>query len=156
MKKETEKEQDESNRIIDQFMASIPPLLKRTVDKKMEIAVQIHEALLAKGWSQKDLAQKTGKRESEVSRWLSGRQNLTVETLCMIEEALGQDVIQVPMFVQSKADYFDHIAALGIAQSIRKMPTRQPAVSPYAVPRPNGISIQQLSLQPMSSHEYHA
>jgi transcriptional regulator with XRE-family HTH domain len=43
--------------------------------------------------SQKDLAQKLGKTETEVSRWLCGTHNITMATLAKIAVALDDDII---------------------------------------------------------------
>ena len=45
--------------------------------------------------SQKDLAKRLGKTETEVSRWLSGTHNLTLATICKISTALDADVVKV-------------------------------------------------------------
>ena len=46
--------------------------------------------------TQKELAQKLGKTETEVSRWLSGTHNLTLSTICKISAALGEEIVIVP------------------------------------------------------------
>jgi len=45
--------------------------------------------------SQKELASKLGKRESEVSKWLSGEHNLTVKSLLKMEAVLGKPIVRV-------------------------------------------------------------
>ena len=45
--------------------------------------------------TQRALAEKLGKKESEVSKWLTGRHNFTTKTLAHISLALGEDVITV-------------------------------------------------------------
>ena len=44
----------------------------------------------------RNLAQRLGKTETEVSRWLSGTHNLTLSTICKISTALGEDIVTVP------------------------------------------------------------
>ena len=44
----------------------------KTVSLSFRIVDRIHEVLQAKGLKQKDLAQKLGKSEAEVSRWMRG------------------------------------------------------------------------------------
>ena len=46
--------------------------------------------------SQRDLAQRLGKSEAEVSRMLSGLHNLTLKTLTRLEVALGEDIFTTP------------------------------------------------------------
>ena len=60
------------------------------------IANRIYEILEAKGMTQKDLAKRLGKTETEVSRWLSGTHNLTLSTICKISAALEEEIVSVP------------------------------------------------------------
>jgi len=59
------------------------------------IAERIVEVLKQKGMTRRDLANRLGKRESEISKWLTGRHNFTISTLSHISSALGQDIIMV-------------------------------------------------------------
>ena len=52
----------------------------------------IADALKAKGISQKRLAEMTGRSESEVSEWLSGDRNFTIDTLSDISQYLGAEL----------------------------------------------------------------
>ena len=49
----------------------------------------------AKGVSKKQLAELTGKRPSEVTRWLSGQHNFTLATIAKISVALEHDFLKV-------------------------------------------------------------
>ena len=62
--------------------------LARTRNKMM-VAARIADALRAKGITQKQMAIQMGKTESEISEWLSGDRNFTIDTLTDIEEFLG-------------------------------------------------------------------
>jgi transcriptional regulator with XRE-family HTH domain len=55
----------------------------------MLVAVKIADALEAKKFSQKAFAEIMGKSESEISEWLSGNRNFTIDTLSDISECLG-------------------------------------------------------------------
>ena len=59
----------------------------------MLVANKIADALKAKGISQKRFAKMTGKSESEVSEWLSGDRNFTIDTLSDIQKFLGIDLL---------------------------------------------------------------
>ena len=52
--------------------------------------------LKAKGFSQKDLADKLEKRPSEVNKWLIGEHNFTLRSLAKLEAELGEPIINVP------------------------------------------------------------
>ena len=45
--------------------------------------------------SQRELARITGKRPSEVTRWLSGQHNFTLATLARLSVALNHDFVVV-------------------------------------------------------------
>ena len=84
-----------TNKIMDEIRSTISPEVKMQMEMSVAIANRIYEILEAKGMSQKDLAQRLGKTETEVSRWLSGMHNLTLATICKISSALGEDVVKV-------------------------------------------------------------
>lgn len=50
---------------------------------------------LRKGLTQKDLAKQLHKRESEISKWLTGRHNFTMQTIAKIETALDCQLIKI-------------------------------------------------------------
>jgi transcriptional regulator with XRE-family HTH domain len=72
----------------------IPQETKDFVDHSFAIADRIYEILEAKGMEQKDLANALGKKESEISKWLTGTHNFTLKTIAKIERFLGESIIQ--------------------------------------------------------------
>lgn len=84
-----------TNKIMDEIRNSISPEMKLQMEMSVAIANRIYEILESKGMTQKDLAKRLGKTETEVSRWLSGTHNLTLATICKISTALGEDVVTV-------------------------------------------------------------
>ena len=81
--------------IIDARRRKINPEVRRMVDLSFKIVDRIHEVLKEKGVRQKDLAILLGKNESEISRWMRGTHNFTIDTLISIEDALGEPIITV-------------------------------------------------------------
>ena len=71
------------------IMSSITEEEKRRTRDRMLIAVKIADALEAKKLSQKAFAELMKKSESEISEWLSGNRNFTVDTLSDISDCLG-------------------------------------------------------------------
>ncbi len=65
------------------------------VDFSFQIVDRIHEILDNKGLKQRDLAARLGKNESEISKWMRGTHNFTIDTLISIEDALGEPIISV-------------------------------------------------------------
>lgn len=81
--------------IIEQRRKSVNPETRRTVDFSFLIVDRIHEILERKGLRQKDLAMRLGKKEPEISKWMRGTHNFTIDTLISIEDALGEPIISV-------------------------------------------------------------
>jgi transcriptional regulator with XRE-family HTH domain len=51
--------------------------------------------LRRKGLSQKEFARLVGTSEAAVSKWIGDGHNFTIATLARIEEALGEEVINI-------------------------------------------------------------
>ena len=79
--------------MIDEVRRSITPEMKLQMEMSVAIANRICDILEAKGMTQKELARKLGKTETEVSRWLSGTHNLTLSTISKVSVALGEDIV---------------------------------------------------------------
>lgn len=77
------------------LLAQAPPREeeKRFVDKSMQLSGLIVAAMQRKGLTQKALADQLGKKESEVSRWLSGLHNFTLKSLTRLEVVLEEDLV---------------------------------------------------------------
>lgn len=57
------------------------------------IAMQMLDRMEAENITQKQLAERMGCSQQYVSKILKGRENLSLETLCKIETALGIDIL---------------------------------------------------------------
>ena len=76
--------------ILDDLLDSITPLEQAKIDAKMVIAAKIADAMKEKGWKNKDLLDALKKENpSVVTKWLSGTQNFTVDTLVELEQVLN-------------------------------------------------------------------
>jgi ribosome-binding protein aMBF1 (putative translation factor) len=62
-------------------------------DIKFLIAHKIISALRHKGWTNKYLAQKLNRTPAEISKWVSGKHNFTIDTLHEIEKCLGINLL---------------------------------------------------------------
>ena len=76
-------------------IANIPADMKKQFDYSFDLSDRIVEQMKAKGVSKKQLAELTGKRPSEVTRWLSGQHNFTLATIAKISVALDHDFLKV-------------------------------------------------------------
>lgn len=74
-----------------------PEALARTRNR-MLIAMKISLALEEKGMNQKSFAEMMGKTESEISEWLSGDRNFTIDTLTDISQKLGITLLNTSTF----------------------------------------------------------
>ena len=71
------------------------PEIRESVDLSFQIVDRIHEILVEKGLKQKDLALLLGKKEAEISKWMRGTHNFTIDTLVTIERAIQAPILQV-------------------------------------------------------------
>ena len=76
------------NPLFRQCLAAIPEEQRVEFELSFGIAERICEILKSKGLTQKDFARLLGKRESEISKWMTGRHNFTTQTVARIETAL--------------------------------------------------------------------
>ena len=74
---------------------SIPTEQKAEFELSYGIAERICEILKSKGLTRKEFADQLNKSESEISKWLTGRHNFTMQTIAKIETALGSKLINV-------------------------------------------------------------
>jgi ribosome-binding protein aMBF1 (putative translation factor) len=66
------------------------------IEKSLEISDRISDILEQKGLLQKDLATMLDKSEAEVSKWLCGTHNFTLQTISKIEAVLGESIMEIP------------------------------------------------------------
>ncbi|MBX0334844.1 helix-turn-helix transcriptional regulator [Pontibacter sp. HSC-14F20] len=66
---------------------------KRFIDKSLQIGDEIVRLLEEKSMTQRQLAEALGKKESQVSKWLTGFHNFTLKTITEIEDVLGEDIL---------------------------------------------------------------
>ena len=59
------------------------------------IAERLAAILKEKDMTQHEFAKIMGKRDSEISKWLTGRHNFTISTIASIELALGEKLIGI-------------------------------------------------------------
>ncbi|WP_223151345.1 helix-turn-helix domain-containing protein [Chitinophaga varians] len=82
-----------SSKIIADVMASITPLESLQVETRFVLAGRIAAIVDGKRMTNRELAARMGKNPSEISRWLSGTHNFTIDTLSEIAIALEVPVM---------------------------------------------------------------
>ena len=81
--------------IIDARRQRVSTETRNRVQLSFMIVDRIHAILEERGLRQKDLSELLGKKESEISKWMRGTHNFTIDTVSSIENALGAPILQV-------------------------------------------------------------
>lgn len=87
---------DKKPSAFERLKAKVTPEHREFASISLDIVDQVHAILENKNWTQKQLAEKMGKRESEVSKLLSGTHNLSIQTIAKLHIALGETIICTP------------------------------------------------------------
>ena len=81
--------------ILREELAKTPLLTRETYFLTDAIAERIDAIMKEKGISKKQLAELTHRRPSDVTRWLGGGHNFTCKTIAMIQQALGEKIVEI-------------------------------------------------------------
>lgn len=82
--------------MIDDLLGTITPEEQAKTDAKMLLAAKIADAMKTKGWKNKDLLKALNKKNpSEITKWLSGTHNFTVDTLVDLENVLNAKLLNI-------------------------------------------------------------
>ena len=84
------------SKVLEERRKRMNPETRESVALSFRIVDRIHDILEEKGLKQKDLALRLGKSEAEISKWMRGTHNFTIDTLVSIENAL-RSIIHLPM-----------------------------------------------------------
>lgn len=84
-----------SSSIINELLNEVTPLEMEQTKVKMQLAAKIEDMLTIKGWSKSKLAELVGKNPSEITKWLSGTQNFTVDILTEIAYAFDINIYEL-------------------------------------------------------------
>ena len=85
------------NGVVERIKNRIRPEQRIFIKKNLNISHQVTTYLEQHGWTQKEFAKRLGKEPSEVSKWLSGLHNITLQSISKMEAVLGDDVILTPL-----------------------------------------------------------
>ncbi len=95
MKKIDKKAEIYSSELIDDLFDEISLEDIERTKNKMLLAARIEDAIKAKNWKKKNLAEALKKRPSEITKWLSGTHNFTIDTLWQLEKVLDVELINL-------------------------------------------------------------
>lgn len=110
--------------VVQRLRERIKPENRIFVKKNIAISDQIEAILEEKGWSQKEFAQKLEKNESEISKWLSGTHNLTLQSIAKIEAVLEADIITTPIEACKKYKSVEYVTLRVDAQLNENQPVK--------------------------------
>jgi transcriptional regulator with XRE-family HTH domain len=96
------------NPIAEKLRTKINPEDKMLIEESFALADRIHFLLTKHHMTQRELADKLCKNESEVSKWLSGGHNFTTGTLIKIGVAIGERVYTLPAILENKFEEVHH------------------------------------------------
>ena len=95
------------------------------VRNRMLVAAKIADAMQARHLNQKQFAKMMGRTESEISDWLSGDRNFTIDTLFEIGQALGVSFLSTTLHY-SIADESDQYTAYEFEPLMASEPLPEP------------------------------
>lgn len=81
--------------VINQLLGEITPVEKLQTNTKMTLAARLDDLISARGWGKSEFAEKVNKNPSEITKWLSGTQNFTIDTLAEIGVVLNMPVSEL-------------------------------------------------------------
>lgn len=93
--------------LFEKCLAGVPKEIMEEVSINIDIANRIYDLLKKKKMTQRDFAALMGKRESEISRWLTGSHGFTTTTLSKISAVLGEPIVEVYGKHDSQYVYID-------------------------------------------------
>lgn len=111
--------------VVSELLNEITPAEKMQTSTKMSLAARLDDLITAKGWGKSEFAEKVNKNPSEITKWLSGTQNFTIDTLSEIAVALGMSVSE--LFVPKQVQVINKVHLVVKVQQV------QPAM-PYYTP----------------------
>ena len=88
-----------------QMITEINPDKLAKMRNRMLIAAKIADAMQAQHLNQKQFAKLMGRTESEISDWLSGDRNFTIDTLFDIGKALGVTFLSTTLHYTTSENY---------------------------------------------------
>ena len=89
--------------VYDRIRNRTKPETRQYIQKNLAVVSEVSRLMEDKGWTQKDLAKRMGKQESQISRWLTGLHNLTLKSVAQLEIALDGVLLEVPKLTQHES-----------------------------------------------------
>lgn len=87
--KTNKKAEKYNSSVIGELLGEITSAEKMQVRVKMQLAARLDDLIVESGFNKSEFASKLDKNPSEISKWLSGTHNFTIDTLVEISGALN-------------------------------------------------------------------
>jgi len=84
-----------NNKLFRQCLSVISKEERAEFNLAFGVAERLYTILNEKGITQHELAVRLKKKDSEISKWLSGRHNFTLKTIAQLEENLQTSIIDI-------------------------------------------------------------
>jgi transcriptional regulator with XRE-family HTH domain len=84
------------SKVFQRILDNTPKEVDIFVDWYADLAIRINQLLCEQNITRKELAEKMGKKPSEISKWLSGEHNFTLRSLAKLSAELGEPLLEVP------------------------------------------------------------
>ncbi len=104
------------------FNEETPKYMDYYFDMNLAVSDQIMCYLKEKGWTQKDLAKALGKKESEVSKWLSGTHNFTLKSIAKIAAIFDKEILTTPLEAKNKYKQIQYVSLGVLANTNTSVP----------------------------------
>jgi len=83
------------NALFHKQVEMVSPAVRQEMEWSRAIIDSIADILERKGMTQRELAEKIGCNETQITRWTRGFPNFTISSLAKLSEALGEPLIQI-------------------------------------------------------------
>ncbi len=83
------------NALFHKQVEMVSPAVRQEMEWSRAIIDSIADILKRKGMTQRELAEKIGCNETQITRWTRGFPNFTIASLAKLSEALGEPLIQI-------------------------------------------------------------
>ena len=100
-----------------ELLDEVTPLEMEQTKNKMQLSARIEDFMRAKGWNKSQFAEKVGKNPSEITKWLSGTQNFTLDVLTEIASTLGVELTALFEKQQVRVFYRKEMVVKSVAVS---------------------------------------
>lgn len=84
-----------SSAILKNALNKVSPLEKKKVENKMMFSIRLLELMKERGLNKTQFAEEVGKNNSEITKWLSGTHNFTMDVMTEIAAAFDIELHQL-------------------------------------------------------------